>query len=137
MNDKIPQTREAIELVSRLDVTTRQGKSSTKIIMVGQSYFHAGASDKRRSWPVEHWGGACGRGFAILFVDDDQPFDSIELVDFVKRKPGIDIFNGSGKFCEVARAPKMLTKLDSVAGHIYHSPYVGIPVISIFWISIT
>ena len=132
MNDKIHQTKRAIELVSKVGCHHQVKKIQHKNNYTGAIVFHAGATDKRRSWPVKHW-----EELADLILPDYpltivNTFDSIELIDLLKkRKPGIDIFNGSlVEFTKWLKGQTCLIAPDSMAGHI--AAFVGIPVISIF-----
>ena len=132
MNVKIHQTMRAIELVSKVGCHYQKGIKRHKNNYCGTIVFHAGASDKRRSWPVEHWEKLADMVLPYYSVTVVNTLDSIELVDLIKkRKPSIDIFNGSlVEFMKWLEHQRCLIAPDSMAGHI--AAYVGIPVISIF-----
>ena len=123
---------EQFELVSKVGCHYQKGKKQHKNNYGGAIVFHAGASDKRRSWPVEHWEELADMVLPHYSLTVVNTFDSIELVDLrKKRKPAIDIFNGSlVEFMKWLEHQRCLIAPDSMAGHL--AALVGIPVISIF-----
>ena len=132
MNDKTHQTRRAFELVSKVGCNFNVGRKQNKSNYNGSIVFHAGASDKKRLWPIQHWEELADLTLPHYSLTVVNTFESIELVNLLKkRNPGIDIFHGSlVEFMKWLTHQRCLIAPDSMAGHL--AALVGIPVISIF-----
>ncbi|MBO99596.1 MAG: hypothetical protein CL730_05050 [Chloroflexi bacterium] len=133
MNQDIHQTLRANNLILKAGCKIMiDGQTKHKLNNNGSIVFHNGATDPRRSWPVNHWvklAKSLSERYKVTIVKTPE---SLALIKQLKDSElQVDIFEGGlVDFKLWLQEQQCLISPDSMAGHL--AAYLHIPTISLF-----